>query len=189
MQAVLRVKQSEHLLEYAESVHKRYMTHRLNKDRLESLMELYAALKLPITCDIDWAVSFIRTDPNCNDGPSGSAPVHDAGLVVLPLAAGMPVAGLEPAEHTMTDTALQKVWFETAVATLKADRVQLSPAVVRDAVNALAVAAGRADLRYLNSAGYCAIKLRLRRMPSAGTKKRAREAQPTTAPSNTRQRI
>jgi hypothetical protein len=147
LQTVLRVKQSEHLIQYAEAVHARYRMHVLNKDRLPGLREMYAALNKPITCDINWAVSVIGAFHNHNTCPAGCVAVHDAGLMVLPPAAGLPVPGLQPARHTMSRSALQRLWFDTAVATLTtAAGTVPGAAAVRDEVNRLARAAQLLDI-------------------------------------------
>jgi hypothetical protein len=136
-----------------------------------------------------WAVSAIAAFGNYNTCPAGAVAVHDAGLAVLPPAAGLPVAdlqpALQPAQSTMTDTALQKSWFETAVATVTAATgATPAPGPVRTAVNLLAVAAGRPDLQYLHKSGYRAVNQRLVALTAVG-QKRGRE-EPRARPARRR---
>ena len=179
LRPVLRVKQSEHLIQYAESLHARYMIHRLNKERLPALKALHAQLKLPITCSIDWTGSAFEAFGKYNACPAGCTAVHAPGLGVLPVAAGLPIPALQPADISLTDVAMRKQWFEAAVAAAPTDSsLPLNCADVRAEINRLALAAGRPDLQYVGRKGYDAINKRLQRTNDA-----------TQAERNTRQRI
>lgn len=125
---------------------------------------LHKALQVPATiCDIDWTASACEAFGKHNTCPPDCTAVHAAGLAVLPEAAGMPIADLQPPKIILTNAALRKQWFIAALAAAGGIE-NASIKHVREEFCKLAEAAGRKDLSYDGGKGYAAVASRMQEM-------------------------